>query len=241
MKIETSELTGAALDWAVDIIENPEALRFGVADWLDQRRHTVKRGELVSRWSSSWAQGGPIIEREVTKIFHNVGGTWSAMILKDIPLTPDERGTSLALSRRGQWNGAGPTPLSAAMRCYVVSKLGDEVEVPDEIKSWHERTVPHPTAYDKMQACLAEITELRAALAERDAEIERMGRQILSDSDAFMAQQRELASLRAAAQQGLDALNSASSAVAKSYAREYYDEHVADIATLTAALENKHE
>jgi hypothetical protein len=27
----------------------------------------------------------------------------------------------------------GPTPLIAAMRCYVASKLGDEVEVPDEL------------------------------------------------------------------------------------------------------------
>lgn len=28
----------------------------------------------------------------------------------------------------------GPTPLIAAMRCYVASKLGDEVEVPEELK-----------------------------------------------------------------------------------------------------------
>jgi hypothetical protein len=28
---------------------------------------------------------------------------------------------------------SGPTPLTAAMRCYVASKLGDEVEVPDEL------------------------------------------------------------------------------------------------------------
>ena len=30
-------------------------------------------------------------------------------------------------------HGRGPTPLIAAMRCYVASKLGDEVEVPDEL------------------------------------------------------------------------------------------------------------
>jgi hypothetical protein len=29
--------------------------------------------------------------------------------------------------------GFGPTPLIAAMRCYVASKLGDEVEVPNEL------------------------------------------------------------------------------------------------------------
>ena len=28
---------------------------------------------------------------------------------------------------------SGPTPLIAAMRCYVASKLGDEVDVPEEL------------------------------------------------------------------------------------------------------------
>lgn len=27
----------------------------------------------------------------------------------------------------------GPTPLVAAMRCLVASRLGDEVEIPDEL------------------------------------------------------------------------------------------------------------
>jgi hypothetical protein len=27
----------------------------------------------------------------------------------------------------------GPTPLIAAMRCYVEAKLGDEVEIPKEL------------------------------------------------------------------------------------------------------------
>ena len=32
----------------------------------------------------------------------------------------------------------GPTPLIAAMRCYVASQLGDEVEIPGEIGASHE-------------------------------------------------------------------------------------------------------
>lgn len=32
------------------------------------------------------------------------------------------------------WSWQGPTPLIAAMRCYVASKLGDEVEIPEELK-----------------------------------------------------------------------------------------------------------
>jgi hypothetical protein len=27
-----------------------------------------------------------------------------------------------------------PTPLIAAMRCYVASKMGDEIELPEELK-----------------------------------------------------------------------------------------------------------
>jgi hypothetical protein len=30
--------------------------------------------------------------------------------------------------------GEGPTPLIAAMRCYVQSRLGDEVDVPKELQ-----------------------------------------------------------------------------------------------------------
>ncbi len=40
---------------------------------------------------------------------------------------------SLALTQRMQWNAAGATPLIAAMRCFVTSKLGREVEVPEEL------------------------------------------------------------------------------------------------------------
>jgi len=91
------------------------------------------RGIPRFEYSSNWAQGGPIIEREITKVFRNVGGTWSAMVLKDVSIPPEDRGTSLALTRRAQWNGAGPTLLIAALRCYVMSKLGNEVDIPKEL------------------------------------------------------------------------------------------------------------
>jgi len=32
-----------------------------------------------------------------------------------------------------EWGCYGPTPLIAAMRCYVASKLGEEVEAPEEL------------------------------------------------------------------------------------------------------------
>ena len=112
MKVKTAELSGAALDWAVAKCEGITV--------------TVWKGAVVDEWSNpvlyhdDWAQGGPIIEREKicpcpTSTF--VGSAWSATDLS------------------GYVTQFGTTPLIAAMRCYVVSKLGDEVDVPDELLS----------------------------------------------------------------------------------------------------------
>ena len=131
MKIKTQDLTDAALDWAVQEIEYQRMVAEGehVKQWaLDDHR----AGASINHYSTDWLWGGAIIDREITKIFRNVGGTWSAMILKDVPIPPEDRGTSLALTRRAQWNGAGPTPLIAAMRCFC-SKLGDVVDIPEEL------------------------------------------------------------------------------------------------------------
>jgi hypothetical protein len=113
MQIKVSELADIALDWAVTTIEDPEATRFGVSDWRDQRKHVVKNGEYLYRWSSSWNQAGPIIERE------------------RINIDPDPDSAEW-YAYYGEWHGA-PTPLIAAMRCYVASKLGDEVNIPEEL------------------------------------------------------------------------------------------------------------
>lgn len=99
MNIKIQDLTGAALDWAVNQIEeccdDPNAPPF----------------------STNWAQGGPIIEREAVELSKDLG-RWTATIRVD-----DEE----------PWELYGPTPLIAAMRCYVASQLGDEVDIPDEL------------------------------------------------------------------------------------------------------------
>ena len=125
MKIKVSDATGSALDWMVAKCEGHKV------DALPAL--SVQSSASWAMYSTNWAQGGPIIEREITKIFRNVGGTWSAMILKDVPIPPEYRGTSLALTQRMQWNAAGATPLIAAMRGYVTSKLGEEVDIPEEL------------------------------------------------------------------------------------------------------------
>ena len=67
--------------------------------------------------SENWGDGGPIIEREKIAL-DTWGDEWLATRIE---------GSAIS-------EAIGPTPLVAAMRCYVVSQLGDEVEVPDELK-----------------------------------------------------------------------------------------------------------
>lgn len=121
--MKTSELTGAALDWAV-----AKCLGLGY-------RHDFKYGPMCYRtpspdgsvawdslplpYSTNWSQGGPIIEREKIDL-HHIGGAWTASIYAP------------------KWHARdheqfGPTPLIAAMRCFCCAKLGDEIDVPEEL------------------------------------------------------------------------------------------------------------
>lgn len=105
--MKTSELKGAALDWAVSEIENPEPTYYIDDQGLEWEKEYSP--------STNWAQGGPIIERERIDIWA-WEKNWSA-------------GDNKALNTRTR----GPTPLIAAMRCYVASKLGDLVEIPSDL------------------------------------------------------------------------------------------------------------
>jgi hypothetical protein len=102
MKIKTSELAGAALDWAVGM---------AIGEY---------KPVAVPSYSTDWSQGGPIIEREEISMSREFTSAWAAW-------------ASAPIRDEAEAFGYGPTPLIAAMRCYVASKLGDEVEVPDEV------------------------------------------------------------------------------------------------------------
>jgi len=112
--MKTSELTGAALDWAV-----AKCLREHIdVDWFIERRNETE----YFRYSTDWAQGGPIIERERLTLKPERDNK-----------TADEFWTAISLIRIDDYRiiEFGPTPLIAAMRCYVAYRLGDEVEIPD--------------------------------------------------------------------------------------------------------------
>lgn len=101
-RIRTSEATGQALDWLVTKCER--------IYWVP----------ASCTYSTSWAKGGSIIDREKISTCWE-GTTWVATLFSR---NCDET-----------WYGHhyGPTFLIAAMRCYVASKLGDEVDVPEEL------------------------------------------------------------------------------------------------------------
>lgn len=103
MKIKSSELTGSALDWAV-----------AKCHFIKGTATSLIKSE-VRPYSTDWAYGGLIIEREeLSRLRCYNTNEWECL--------------------NGDVVCEGATPLIAAMRCYVASNLGDEVEVPDELK-----------------------------------------------------------------------------------------------------------
>ncbi len=126
-RIKVSELSGAALDWAVAKCENketwlvPEDYFQGGTLVFHNEYDWVADANIVCSYSTNWAQGGPIIERE--KI--DIGVDWATELFW---LAGYE-----VFRECMKHEQVGPTPLIAAMRCYVTSKLGGEIDVPEEL------------------------------------------------------------------------------------------------------------
>lgn len=144
MKVKTSDLEGAALDWAV-------AQATKAWDWAHSLHPTMTldpsfesacirpypRGEFGSSLetcvliprnpmrqdpspfcpSSEWSHGGPLISDYRVSVIYS-----------------DEDSDPCAWTDdTAAWSG--PTPLIAAMRAIVAAKLGDEIEIPMEPQS----------------------------------------------------------------------------------------------------------
>ena len=95
--MKTAELSGAALDWAVSV---------AIGEYSPA---------AVPAYSTDWALGGPIMEREGIDCTFHPGATvhWTAMHVEYDHIFP------------------APTLLEAVMRMYVYIKLGEEVEIPE--------------------------------------------------------------------------------------------------------------
>ena len=143
MKIKTNELTGVALDRAVAKCEGHFR--------TDGGAYLAHQGRVFQP-STDWAVGGPIIEREnITLVRCDDDYKTDAKGFttnERIPVWAAEHGTQHSSQttygpQGDNWGDAyaideadciyGPTPLIAAMRCYVASKLGDEVNIPEEL------------------------------------------------------------------------------------------------------------
>ncbi|MGL4649737.1 MAG: phage protein NinX family protein, partial [Caldilineaceae bacterium] len=145
MKIKTQDLTGPALDWAVANIEYHSKHGVGLISsivdgiWQQHSRH---------RYSTDWAKGGPIIEREELYVQPTGAAKWKSYRWLNVEGGPIIEREELYVQPTGdaaKWKSYrwlnvegggftreyyGPTPLIAAMCCYVASKLGGEVDVP---------------------------------------------------------------------------------------------------------------
>lgn len=136
MKHKVSELEGALLDAAVAKAEGRTFTLEGYGalahlaprTWAEGTTLDESRGDCwaVFEPSSAWADGGPIIERErIATAF--LFGEWHGFISSDGG--PYDCASSLIEATDSDAQGAGATPLIAAMRAYVASKLGDEIEL----------------------------------------------------------------------------------------------------------------
>lgn len=117
MEIQTTELSGLALNWAVAKCEGK--LPQSYDDWKP----------VWPSYESDWRAGGEIMLREGIGFYEsNQHGPqemrWGSMISR------------IGINRRIMH---GSTPLIAAMRAWVNIKLGPIVQVPDELILVNER------------------------------------------------------------------------------------------------------
>ena len=92
-------------------------------DWAVAKAEGYPDEDISVDWnySTDWRLGGSLIEREKIELEHD-GFEWWARI-------------------RADEDFKGSTPLIVAMRCYVASKLGDEIDLPVGIRD-HEEECP---------------------------------------------------------------------------------------------------
>jgi hypothetical protein len=112
MRVKTHELKGRALDYAVAYSQGHGG-DFGIEGYHP---------------STDWAQGGPIIEREEIDVSCVNTGLWSAT------WWANNSGMIKNPAQKFKQNirTDGPSPLIAAMRCYVLLKWNDQIEIPEE-------------------------------------------------------------------------------------------------------------
>lgn len=135
-RVKTIHLSGNALNWAAVVANgvSPDDIR---TDWCGvYRLMRDEKGKLTGSYMTGpdlqpakcWESGGPILDREGIGFFCNRTKETGARFKPDAGA--DWR--AHAYNKMGD-HYFGSTPLEAAMRCFVTTKLGDVVEVPSEL------------------------------------------------------------------------------------------------------------
>lgn len=120
MKVKTNELTGAVLSWAVDWAESGYPLKpFKRVDNGELAFMDTKHGVpmVPVDYASSWARSGPIIDRHVRATQRRDGYHYASI--------EDGEG--------GWFWSYGKDLLEAGLRVFVMSRLGREIDVPEEL------------------------------------------------------------------------------------------------------------
>jgi hypothetical protein len=129
--MKTYELTGTALDWAVAKAEN-EIVEIGdvtsayvvIGKCLEWPGHTDDFGIMCYEPSTDWSIGGPIINREHITIIY---------VPEDDPNPLPDGDIWTASVEPLDYGCTGKTALIAAMRCLCALKLGENIDIPEEL------------------------------------------------------------------------------------------------------------
>jgi hypothetical protein len=114
MKVKVSEATGLQLNWMTCKAAGMFAAypKYGKGRKFLQMHRGNSTAYIYP--TTDWAQGGPILERHISELIDCADSGWKACC-------------------NGTYGATGKTALEAVCRAYVASKLGDEVEVPEEL------------------------------------------------------------------------------------------------------------
>lgn len=137
---ESPEKAAAEWDEYFADTARPKICIRGEDDYKRSPYHTealmiFNQGVPCFQYDRSWAQAGPIIDREHIDIrsTFTTGGYRTEQSVDAVHASINLPNGATVFDPLKVVSEYGPTKLFAAMRCYVKMKMGEVVEVPDEL------------------------------------------------------------------------------------------------------------
>jgi hypothetical protein len=133
MKVKTETLSGAALNWAVAICDKknspvvrPHQNAPGATIYLNEG---FRQNGICFNPSDRWGQGMPILDKSRISLQAKHAGWWTACIFD--------------LNDESTFMCVGDTMLATGLRCYVLSTIGDTVDLPEQLAAALHMGVSH--------------------------------------------------------------------------------------------------